>query len=233
MKRPWDFFITGTDTNVGKTVVTAALLAALRARGVDAVAMKPVQTGSRRDRSADLDYCARVTGWRFSRAELEDLCAYRFRLPASPHLAAAVENREVDPELIADAFENLRAGHEAVLVEGAGGLLVPLTAGLDQTHLIRRLGLAAIVVARAGLGTLNHTLLTVEALRARDIPLAAVVLSSPRDNAGVIASDNLRFLARKLRGVRVMAFPPVRRGRFQEAGALLLAGLRRRVGPAK
>lgn len=208
MKRQLDFFITGTDTNVGKTVVTAALLAGLRGTGVDAVAMKPVQTGALRGRSPDLDFCAKASGWKISRDEYDDLCPYRFSMPASPHLAARKAGKKIEPGKIIAAFRRLQQRHESVLVEGSGGLLVPMGANFYQRDLIVMIGLPVIVVARPGLGTLNHTLLTVEALRAKEIRVVAVVLSSTlpqrRDEIG---ADNEKFLQKKLLPIRVMRLP--------------------------
>lgn len=227
MKRPFDLFIAGTDTGVGKTVVTAALLAALRERGLDTVAMKPVQTGALRGRSPDLDFCAKAARWRADAAESADLCPYHFPLPASPHLAAREAGVKIEPRKITDAFRRLRSRHEAILVEGAGGVLVPLCEDFCQRDLIAALKLPVVVVARAGLGTLNHTLLTVEALRRRRIEIAMIVLSRARRGAATaIELENQKFLRRRLDPLPVIMLPFVQRSRFAAAGRILLAGLR-------
>ena len=223
MKSRMDFFITGTDTGVGKTFVTAALLAALRARGTDAVAMKPVQTGANRGRSPDLDFCAKASAWKIPADEFDDLCPYRFAMPASPHLAAKKAKRKIKPQKIIAAFRRLQKNHEAVLVEGAGGLLVPLGEDFDQRDLMQAMKLPVIVVARPGLGTLNHTRLTVEALQARRIIIACVVLSHESASADAIRSDNERFLKQKLFPIPVVAMPFVRESNFLNAGKRLLA----------
>jgi dethiobiotin synthetase len=227
MNRRLDFFITGTDTGVGKTMVTAALLAALRSRGTDAVAMKPVQTGAVRGRSPDLDFCAKVSGWKIRRDEFDDLCPYRFPMPASPHLAARVAGRNIRPRNIIAAFRRLQQKHESVLVEGAGGLLVPLTTGFDQRDLIAELGLPVVVVCRAGLGTLNHTLLTAEALDRNGIAIAAFVLSDTGPDRSRILDNNLNFLRKKLFPNPVLSLPRVGRGRFPDAGSALLDAITR------
>jgi dethiobiotin synthetase len=225
MKRRFDFFITGTDTNVGKTFVTAVMLSALRADSVDAVAMKPVQTGAKRGRSPDLDFCARAAAWKFSRDEIDDLCPCRLPLPASPHLAARIARKKIEPEKIIAAFRQLQRRHDAVLVEGAGGLLVPFRDGFFQRDLISALGIPAIVVARPGLGTLNHTLLTVESLWKKKIPIAAVVLSGGSPKATTIEKDNEEFLRRFLRPVPVLVLKRIRMTEIARAGRALLDGL--------
>lgn len=225
MKSRSDFFITGTDTGVGKTMVTAALLTALRDGGVDAVAMKPVQTGADNERSPDLDFCAKAAKWKIPADDYDTLCPFRFPLPASPHLAARVARKRIVPEPIIAAFERLRRNHEAVLVEGAGGLLVPLCDDFDQRDLIVRLDLDVIVVARPGLGTLNHTRLTVEALRNRSIHIAGIVLSNVQRVADSIEKENVKYLREMLSPLPVLPLPGLRRGEFVAQGRRLLRGL--------
>lgn len=218
-----DFFVAGTDTGVGKTHVTAALLAALRHAGTDAVVMKPVQTGATKD--SDLAFCARAAGWRIPERERRDLCPYALALPASPHLAARVAKKTIDPKRLLAALARLQRAHDVVIVEGAGGLLVPLTAEVDQIDFIAATELPVVLVARAGLGTINHTLLSVEALDRRSIPLAGVVLSEYPDAKDAIAAENLRLLQARLGPRPVLAFPRVKSGNFAPAGHELLRGL--------
>lgn len=167
-------FITGTDTAVGKTEVTCALVANARAAGVDAVAMKPAQSGVTPGEPTDAD---RLHAACDGVEPLEVLCPYSFAAPLAPAVAARLEGRQVSFGAIVDGVRALAARHEAVLVEGAGGLLVPLTEQETYADLAVALGLSVLVVARAGLGTVNHTALTVEALRARGLVLAAIVLN--------------------------------------------------------
>ncbi|HET8541672.1 MAG TPA: dethiobiotin synthase [Anaeromyxobacter sp.] len=185
-------FVTGTDTGVGKTEVACALLRAARAAGLDAVGMKPAQSGESGGAPSDaerlLDACDRVEPF-------EAVCPYVLAAPLAPAVAARLEGREISLGRIVDAARALGARHAAVLVEGAGGLLVPLTERETYADLAAALGLPVLVVARAGLGTINHTALTVEALRRRGLAVAGVVLNraSPEDdpsvphNAGEIA----------------------------------------------
>jgi dethiobiotin synthetase len=184
------YFVTATDTGVGKTFVTAGLAAALRARGRDVAVFKPVQSGALvADPSGDA-------------ALLGADCVYAFRAPLAPLVAARAEGRQIELEPILERAQKLEQEHEILLVEGAGGLLVPLSDDLDVAGLAAALDLPLLVVARAGLGTVNHTLLTIEAARARGLEIAGVVLNgdsdeSTRDNPALIETrSGVSVLAR-------------------------------------
>lgn len=169
-------FVTGTDTAAGKTVVTAAITAALRARGVEAVACKPVITGM--DEPADPRWPHdHVLLARVSECTPELVSPIRFGPAVSPHLAAEMAERPLAPGELLDCIHRAAAGREAVVVEGVGGLLVPFADGYDVRALARDLRLPVLIAARPGLGTINHTLLTVEAARAGGLQVAAVVLT--------------------------------------------------------
>ena len=184
------YFVTGTDTGVGKTFVTAGLAAALRARGRDVAVLKPVQSGALADDASG------------DAALLNADCVYAFRTPLAPLVAARMEGKKIELEPILERARKLEREHEVLLVEGAGGLLVPLSEDLDVAGLAAALGLPLIVVARAGLGTVNHTLLTIEVARARGLEVAGVVLNgdsdeSTGDNPAMIeARSTARVLAR-------------------------------------
>jgi dethiobiotin synthetase len=171
-------FVSGTDTGCGKTQVACALARALRAAGRRVRVLKPVETGcSMRGGApvpADALALAEAAG---DDAPLDRLCPYRLELAAAPEVAARAEGIEIDPELIAHALAAARAAGDAVLVEGAGGLLVPVCADLDVAGLVAHLDLPLLLVARARLGTINHTLLTLEAAAARGLRVAGVVVS--------------------------------------------------------
>jgi malonyl-CoA O-methyltransferase len=173
-------FVTGTDTGVGKTLVSALLLAALRAAGGAAGYFKPVQTGA----EDDTREVARLAGVAF---ETLPRPAYALRLPAAPSRAAAAEQVRIDPAVIAAAWRRLPAGR--FVVEGAGGLLVPLTERDTMRDLVARLDLPLLVVASTRLGTINHTLLTLEAARRGGLAVAGLVLNGDPDPglAGVLA----------------------------------------------
>ena len=184
------YFITATDTGVGKTIVTAGLAASLRARGLDVAVFKPVQSGALADDPAG------------DAALLGADCVYSFAAPLAPLVAARAEGKTIELEPILARARVLAREHELLLVEGAGGLLVPLAPGLDMADLAAALGLPLIVVARAGLGTVNHTLLTIGAAKARGLTVAGVVLNgasdeSTADNATLIeVGSGTRVLAR-------------------------------------
>lgn len=151
--------VTATDTDVGKTVFSAGLV-----RAIDGCYWKPVQAGL--DDGTDSDTVARLSGLPADRILPE---AYRLNTPASPHHAAAIDNVVIDPARLA-----LPPCDRRIVVEGAGGLLVPLGGGLLLADIFARWRFETVVVARTSLGTINHSLLSIEALRARDIPILGV-----------------------------------------------------------
>lgn len=178
-------FVTGTDTGVGKTTVACALLAAARARGLRPAAMKPVETGCAdpRDPRAPLvpaDAMALEHAARGDRAPAPPPSnLFRFAAPLAPSVAATREGGAVSIPAIQRAADRICSlAPDLFLVEGAGGLLVPLSDDADMTDLARALALPLLIVARDGLGTINHTLLTLEAAAARRLPVAAVILSA-------------------------------------------------------
>ncbi|MDO9117906.1 MAG: dethiobiotin synthase [Nitrospira sp.] len=167
-------FITGTDTAVGKTLVTAALAWSLKTLSLDVGVMKPVETGVVKGRPSDADrlrVAAQVCD------SLELVRPYAFRLPIAPLDAARAERRSITIPIIMRAYRQLQSQHEVLLVEGAGGVHVPITPTMDALDLIEKLKAPVLVVGRVGLGGVNHALLTLNALRARKIPVIAVVLN--------------------------------------------------------
>jgi len=167
--------VTGTDTGVGKTIVTAALVTALQAHGFDAGIMKPVATGiSSASHDSDPDWLVSVTG---CRDDLELVSPYRLNLPAAPWVAARHEGLALDVERILKAFHTLSARHDCLIVEGIGGLLVPLSDDLFIVDLIARMKMPVLIVSRVALGSINHTLLTVECLKRRGIPILGVIFN--------------------------------------------------------
>ena len=177
-------FVTGTDTGVGKTEVACALLENARAAGLDAVGMKPAQSGVSPGEASDAERLREACG---AVEPLSAICPHSFAAPLAPAVAARLEGRPLALDAILGAARVLAARHEAILVEGAGGLLVPLTERHTYADLAAALGLPVVVVARAGLGTVNHTALTLEALDRRGLAVAAVVLNRtvPEDDPSV------------------------------------------------
>lgn len=206
-------FIVGTDTGIGKTVVAAALNAVFHRGGVDAVPMKPVQTGCHRKSgghrvSDDLEFCLNVAGINPSTKERNLMAPYCFKMPASPHLASEQEGQSIDMAVIRDCYRRLTRRHGLVILEGAGGLLVPLTRKKTTRDLIRLLNVPVIVVARPGLGTINHTLLTLNELNRAKIPVAGVIVNNASHRKhGLIEKDNENIIA-ALGGYPVIASLP-------------------------
>lgn len=164
-------FITGTDTGIGKTFVTAGLVRALRAAGRDASAAKPVASGYERVdglyRNADLDTLAAASGHCPG-----ELCVYGFTPAIAPHRAAELSGVEMRLAPIVEAVERLAARHADLLVEGVGGFAVPLSPTLMLADLIRALGLPVLLVVGVRLGCISHALLSAGAIRAAGLPLA-------------------------------------------------------------
>jgi len=184
-------FITGTDTGVGKTVVSCALARGLRATGVDVGVMKPAETGVLA--AGPLDALALVRAAQVE-DELDLVCPIQFEMPAAPQASAIAANRAVSIERIQDAYRELESRHSFMLVEGAGGLLVPLDEKTTMADLAEKLGLPVLIVARASLGTINHTLLTLEACATRCLDVVGVVLSHGAEALSDSDARNLELL---------------------------------------
>lgn len=194
MSESRQLFITATDTGVGKTLISGLLLGYLREQGINAGYQKWVATGCS-ETVADLERVMELAGREGSPVPLDLQVPYRFDYPASPHLAAELAERQIDPERIISAYKLLKENYEVLLVEGVGGVLVPLRRALLLADLLARLRVPTLLVARSGLGTLNHTLLTLEALHSREIPVVGVLCSDGPAEDEAIAADNLRTIA--------------------------------------
>jgi dethiobiotin synthetase len=198
--------ITGTDTGVGKTVVAAALLNLLRNRGLKVAGMKPVETGvSPGDPHSDAAMLAAAAG---SGDPLERVCPIVLPDPLAPWLAARRAERTLELEALDRALEELGAGRDLVVIEGAGGLLVPLTRTVGFDTLFRRWRAGLIIVALDRLGVLNHTLLTVAAARSAGLHLHGIVLNSPApEQADLSTGTNAAALRELIDDLPVLAFP--------------------------
>lgn len=196
MKAGW--FVTGTDTGIGKTFVACALLHALRARGHVAVGMKPVAAGSEmldgRETNEDVAALRRASSVALEPALINP---YLLREPVSPHLAAAHEGVAIELEPIVAAYRRICARADAVVVEGCGGFIVPLGPRLDTADLACALGLPLILVVGMRLGCLNHALLTQEAIARRGLTLAGWVANRV-DPAMLRFDDNLATLRARI-----------------------------------
>lgn len=181
---PRGLLITGTDTGVGKTFVTAGVVRLFRARGIDCGVMKPAETGHDARVAGAWPADARTLAMAAGVLDpLEVVCPYVFEPPVAPIVAARRSRRPIVIERIVDCFERLHARHDFVLVEGAGGLSVPLGEFGENDHLFdfadlaKLLGIPILIVARAHLGTLNHSFLTVHYARARGVRPVGIVLN--------------------------------------------------------
>ncbi len=202
-------FVTATDTGVGKTVVAAAICAALRARGERVAAYKPVLTGT--DEPVDPDWPADDVLLASATGEAPgDIATVRFGPPVSPHLAAALAGTRLDPAALRAAFAARAATADVVIAEGVGGLLVPLAPDYLVRDLARDLGLPLVIAARPGLGTINHTLLTLSAARAAGLIVAGVVITPWPAEPCAMEDDNRETITR-LGAVDVATLPPLPR----------------------
>ena len=210
-------FVTGTGTEVGKTVVAAAVARTLATEGKRVAVFKPALTGLDEGGEADHELLRRAAG---SDQSDEEIAPYRYGPPASPHLAAAMAGEEIDPERLRAAARDAGDGADVLVCEGVGGLLVPLACRatrpldvkVDTPYLVRDLaadlGLPLAIAAAPGLGTINHTLLTIAAARNAGLEVAAVVLTPWPEQPSEIEESNRETIA-ALGEVAVQTLPPL------------------------
>jgi dethiobiotin synthetase len=216
------WFITGTDTGVGKTVVAGALAMLVREHGRKVAAFKPVATGCRRDVRLglvceDAEFLAHCAD---SDATLEVINPVRYAGDLAPMTAAERSRRPIDWEAIDRSWDRLRASADWIVVEGAGGLLVPVDQENSMADLARRFDLPLIIVARPGLGTINHTLLTIDAARTRGLPIAAVVVNGYRPDSATLAEETNPEVIARLARIRIPLIVPFDRHTDPRQGAV-------------
>ena len=192
-------FVTGTDTGCGKTSVACVLARALRARGRKVAVLKPIETGCEIEEGERIasDASALAAAADDARAA-EEICPYRFLMPAAPNVAARDEGATIELERLERAYRSAAESAEVVIVEGAGGALVPILDSFDMLDLARLLGLPLLVVARAALGTINHTRLTLEAAQSRGLSVLGVVISHTTPELSRADRANLNALLERL-----------------------------------
>jgi len=198
-------FVTGTGTEVGKTVVAAAIARTLTAEGKRVAVFKPAVTGLDEGVETDHALLRRASG---SDQSDEEIAPYRYGPPASPHLAAALAGEEIDPERLRQVAAAAAEGADAIVCEGVGGLLVPLSPSYLVRDLAADLGYPVVIVASPGLGTINHTLLTLEAARAAGLEVAAIVLTPWPEEPTEIETSNRETIA-ALGASPVLTLPPL------------------------
>jgi dethiobiotin synthetase len=185
-------FVTGTGTEVGKTVVAAVIARTLAAAGRDVAVFKPAVTGLDDPGEPDHALLRRAAGCEQSD---EEIAPYRYGLPASPHLAAELAGEEIDPQRLRDAAAAAGRSAEILVCEGVGGLLVPLAPGYLVRDLAADLGLPLAIAASPGLGTINHTLLTIESARAGGLEVSLVVLTPWPETPSPVEESNRQTIA--------------------------------------
>jgi dethiobiotin synthetase len=185
-------FVTGTGTEVGKTVVAAAIAHTLASEGKRVAVFKPTVTGL--DEAGEPDHALLRRAAESTQAD-EEIAPYRYGPPMSPHLAAELAGEEIDPELLLGAAREAAAGADALVCEGVGGLMVPLSPRYLVRDLAVDLALPLVVAASPALGTINHTLLSVEAARSAGLDVAAVVLTPWPDAPAAIERSNRETIA--------------------------------------
>lgn len=204
-------FITGTDTGVGKTYIAVRIAEALRQRGINVGVMKPAETGCRQRNGrlypSDTMRLVKAAG---VRDRLEEVNPYRFSRPLAPFAAATLERKRIKPNRIIDAFRELSQKHEFMIVEGAGGIMVPLCEQYLYLDLAQELNLPVVVIARPGLGSINHTLLTIAALKQRKIDILGVFINSSHPHKTGIAEKTNPEIIEKTSGVELLGIVPYR-----------------------
>jgi dethiobiotin synthetase len=213
-------FVTGTDTGVGKSVLAASVCATLAARGERVAAFKPVVTGLDQPLGAfppDHELLAQAAGGGQS---AEQVAPYRYGPSLSPHYAAELAGKTIEPARVLAAARGAGAAADVLVAEGVGGLLVPITPGYLVRDLARDLALPVLVAARTGLGTINHTLLTVEAARAVGLRVLGIVMTPwPAEPSAMELSN--RATVERLAGISVSGLPLADVSTLAEAGDTL------------
>jgi dethiobiotin synthetase len=207
-------FITGTDTGVGKTLVAAALALHLKKRGFSVGVMKPIETGTSAGRDSRSD-AARLQSIIDSEETLGAICPYSFELPVAPLTAAQIGNQPINPNTIRKIYQLLSSRYECMVVEGVGGVHVPITPYDNVMDLVKQLRLPVVIVGRSELGGINHALLTIDALRRKQIHMIGLVLNRTKPVRSALARAQERStvdILRKQAGVSVLGPLPYETG---------------------
>lgn len=192
-------FVTGTDTGVGKSVVTGLIARRLQDEGHSVITQKWIETGTK-GFSKDITKHLRMMGRRKRDVEhlSKHLCPYSFKFPSSPHLAARLEKKKISAQRIKGSFRYLQKKFDYVIVEGAGGALVPYSPKKLLIDIAKDLGLPVVIVAENKLGAINHTLLTIEALRKRRMKISGVIFNNWRGRSSKrILDDNMDIVKKR------------------------------------
>ena len=192
------YFVTGIDTNVGKTAATGIIARELLTQGVNVITQKMIQTGCINE-SEDIVEHRRIMNIPMQEADLNfDTCPYIFTYPCSPHLAARIDKREICVNKIKEATDRLSDKYDVVLLEGAGGVMVPVTDEYLTLDYMTDMQYPVILVTSGKLGSINHTLLSLEAIRQRGLSLAMLVYNLYPKADEIIEQDTLKYLQKYL-----------------------------------
>lgn len=199
MNKSAGFFVTGTDTEVGKTLVSGALIMKLREQGIKTVGFKPVVAGTYKDENGitlneDLETLRIASNLEYNKLSL---CPYVLDQPAAPHLVAEQQGLKLEIGVMTDAFQNIQQHADCVVVEGAGGLLIPLNKDEDLSGFVKKIDLPIILVVGMKLGCLNHSLLTYEAIKARNLNIAGWIANSLAEEMPLL-QENLQTLQARI-----------------------------------
>lgn len=192
------YAIVGIDTDIGKTVVTGLIARSLSQKGVNVITQKMAQTGCVGVAEDVIEHRRIMNVSLFDVDKNGDTCPFVFPVPSSPHLAAELAGGSFEPAVLTAATERLNGAFDTVLLEGVGGLFVPLTRELLLIDYLKEMKYPTIVVSSSRLGSINHTLLTLEALISRNIPIAGIVYNRFSDALPEIADDTRTILAEYL-----------------------------------
>jgi len=199
-------FVTGTDTEIGKTFVTAGIAGALEARGVDVGVAKPMMSGAKReDPDSDAALLKQLSG---DQNGLEVINPFQFDEAVSPYIAAKRQGVRITLEELVRSFEAVRESHDFYLMEGAGGLMAPMGEGYHNGHIAREINFPLIIIARPGLGTVNHTLLTIDKARSMGLAISGVIINGVRAGERSIPERTNPQLIEEFSGVPVLGEVP-------------------------
>ncbi|PKL13291.1 MAG: dethiobiotin synthase [Spirochaetae bacterium HGW-Spirochaetae-6] len=201
------YFITGIDTSVGKTFATGLMARYLLQKGYRVVTHKLTQTGSAKP-AEDIQIHRKLMGIDLLVEDHSGLtCPYTFPLPASPHLAAQVAGEVIDPDIIRDSLTQLEKKYTVVLLEGAGGIMVPLSPGFTTLDFLAQLGYPTLVVTSPRLGSINHALLTLKVLQGAKIPVQGILYNLFEESSPLITQDTREYLACSFPEIPVIDLP--------------------------
>jgi dethiobiotin synthetase len=195
MKRANYIFVTGIDTDAGKSIVTGLYYKYLLSKSEKVITFKAIQTGCK-DIAEDIVTHREIAGVKLTKEDINgETCPYLFNHPCSPHLAAQIENRIIDPHNIIKAANRLSDRYDKIVIEGAGGLMVPITGQYTSADFVKDYRIPVLLVTSSKLGSINHTLLTLEYIKSRGIELSGIIYNDFPNNDTIITDDSYRVIS--------------------------------------